>query len=86
MVPLLNLGMLPLGIPYPIQGEGSEFDAGSPYGAVFVSGHHGENELSTGDIKIARLLGRRLATMAQLLACDCATCTTCREVMKSNST
>ncbi|MBI2405443.1 NAD(P)H:quinone oxidoreductase [Candidatus Microgenomates bacterium] len=67
MIPLLNLGMIPIGVPYPIQGESREFDAGSPYGAIFVSGHEGEKELTEGDIKIARILGKRLSAMAKVM-------------------
>ena len=67
MIPLLNLGMIPVGVPYPVQGESSEFDAGSPYGAVFVSGHRGDKELSDGDKKIARILGKRLSAMAKVM-------------------
>lgn len=63
MIPLLNLGMLPVGVPYPIQGVGQEFDAGSPYGAVFVSGHKGDNPLGEADKKIAQVLGKRLAAV-----------------------
>ena len=55
MIPLLNLGMIPIGVPYPIQGEGSDFDAGSPYGAVYVSGHKGDKELGECDIKVAKI-------------------------------
>lgn len=71
MIPLLNLGMIPIGVPYPIQGEGSEFDAGSPYGAIFVSGHKGEKELTEGDIKVAKILGRRLSAMAKVIKYGC---------------
>src|SRR3990167_10579023 len=71
MIPLLNLGMIPIGVPYPVQGEGSCFDAGSPYGAVFVSGHKGEKELSEGDIKVAKILGRRLSAMAKIIKYGC---------------
>lgn len=71
MIPLLNLGMLPIGVPYPIQGEGSDFDAGSPYGAVYVSGHKGDKEISEGDIKIARVLGKRLSAMAKIIKYGC---------------
>lgn len=67
MIPLLNLGMIPIGVPYPIQGEGVEFDAGSPYGAIYVSGHKGDRELSAGDIKIANILGKRLSAMTKIL-------------------
>lgn len=71
MIPLLNLGMIPIGVPYPIQGVGSEFDAGSPYGAVYTSGHKGDKEISEGDIKIAKILGKRLAAMAKVIRHGC---------------
>ena len=78
IIPLLNLGMIPVGIPYPIQGEGPEFDAGSPYGAIFVSGHDGKNELSSGDKKVARLLGQRLSHMAHVMKYSCEGCNSCQ--------
>ena len=81
MTPLITLGMIPVGIPYPIQGESPDFDAGSPYGAIFVAGH-GRREIPEADKKVARILGVRLATMTKLLNCDCASCTSCREQMK----
>lgn len=68
MIPFLNLGMLPLGVPYPIQGEDINFDAGSPYGAIYVSGHKGDRPLEEADKKVAHLLGRRLATMTKVIA------------------
>lgn len=74
IIPLLNLGMIPVGIPYPVQGESVDFDAGSPYGGIFVSGHRGEKKLSQGDKKVARLLGRRLASMTHYLNCACEGC------------
>ena len=79
MIPLLNLGMIPVGIPYPIQGEGSDFDAGSPYGAVFVTGHNGK-ELAEGDKKVAKILGMRLATLAHILNCGCEACGQCYDL------
>ena len=78
MIPLLNLGMVPIGVPYPIQGEGSDFDAGSPYGAVYVSGHKGDKELSEGDKKIARILGKRLSAMAKVIKYGCSTFSECQ--------
>lgn len=71
MIPLLNLGMIPIGVPYPIQGVSEEFDAGSPYGAIFVSGHKGDREINSGDIKIAQILGKRLAAMAKIIKYGC---------------
>lgn len=78
MIPLLNLGMVPIGVPYPIQGESSEFDAGSPYGAIFVSGHKGDLELSEGDKKVARILGKRLSAMAKVIKYGCSTFSECQ--------
>lgn len=80
MIPVLNLGMIPIGIPYPIQGEGPDFDSGSPYGAVAVS--RGKAELSEGDKKVARILGRRLAAMAHILNCDNQKCQECKVMMQ----
>lgn len=71
IIPLLNLGMIPIGVPYPIQGEGRDFDAGSPYGAIYVTGHRGDQELSEGDIKIAHILGKRLSAMAKIIKYGC---------------
>lgn len=83
MIPLLNLGMIPVGIPYPIQGEGVGFDAGSPYGAIYVTG--GGRQLSEDDKKVARILGTRLATMTQILNCGCNSCSLCHDLNKKIS-
>ena len=80
IIPLLNLGMIPVGIPYPIQGEGPNFDAGSPYGAIYVTG--GGRKLSESDKKVARILGTRLATMAQIMNCGCSSCNLCHDLNK----
>ncbi|TSC75875.1 MAG: Trp repressor binding protein [Parcubacteria group bacterium Gr01-1014_30] len=79
--PLINFGMIPVGIPYPIQGEGPEFDAGSPFGVVYVTGH-GKNrkEFSESDKKVARILGNRLATMTKIIKCGCDSCKVCRSM------
>ena len=78
MVPLLNLGMIPIGVPYPIQGAGPDFDAGSPYGAIYVTGHKGEKELGEGDIKVAKILGKRLAAMSKIVKHGCSSFTECQ--------
>jgi NAD(P)H dehydrogenase (quinone) len=82
IIPLLNLGMLPIGIPYPIQGEGPDFEGGSPYGAVYTSGHRGELPLGEADRKTARILGKRLANTARLLAYGNAFCEACTILRK----
>jgi len=78
MIPLLNLGMIPIGIPYPIQGVGPDFESGSPYGAIYVSGNN--RKFSEGDKKVAKILGIRLATMAHLLNCGCESCGMCHDL------
>ena len=83
MIPCFNLGMIPVGIPYPIQGTGPDFDSGSPYGAIFISGHKGDNELSQGDKKVARILGRRLAAMTRILNCEEESCKKHHELMRT---
>lgn len=80
MIPAFNLGMIPVGIPYPIQGENPDFDSGSPYGAIYVTGR--DRELSEGDKKVARILGRRLAAMAHILNSGCKVCKECYEMVK----
>jgi len=82
MIPLMNLGMIPVGIPYPIQGENPDFDAGSPYGAISVSGHTHANSLTDADKKMARILGNRLAIMAHILNCNCEECSRLIPLMK----
>lgn len=78
MIPLLNLGMIPIGVPYPIQGETGDFDAGSPYGAVYVSGHKGDKKLTEADIKIAKILGKRLSAMAKVIKFGCNAFSECQ--------
>ena len=67
MIPLLNLGMLPVGLPYALSGKSATFDAASPYGAIFVSGKDGKQSLNGDHRKAAELLGLRLATLAKKL-------------------
>jgi len=80
MIPFFNLGMIPVGIPYPIQSEGPGFDAGSPYGAIFVA-KKGKT-IDADDKKAARVLGVRLAAMAKLMKCGCEHCGVCYDLMK----
>lgn len=85
MIPFFNLGMIPVGIPYPIAGESPDFDSGSPYGAIFVSGHRNENELKEADKKVAKLLGKRLTAMAHLMNCGCESCTPYRGQIRDHT-
>ena len=72
LIPFIWLGMIPVGIPYPMSGVPKTFDAGSPLGAVFTSGVTGSNKISKGDIKAAKVLGARLAMMTEMINCNCA--------------
>lgn len=74
MMPLFHLGMIPVGIPYPIQGEDPNFDAGSPYGAIFVNRAGHWKGMTANEKKAGRILGQRLAHMTHLMSCKCATC------------
>ncbi len=80
MIPLLNLGMIPVGIPYPIQGESPDFDAGSPYGAIYVTGQG--RPFSEADKKVAMILGMRLATITHILNCSCEACDSHQDLTK----
>lgn len=82
MVPLFNLGMVPIGIPYPIQGNDTSFDSGSPYGAIAVRRAGTPLAISDGEKKVAQLLGKRLANMASLFNCGCTHCGVCQELMR----
>lgn len=81
MVPLFNLGMIPIGIPYPIQGEHVSYDSGSPYGAVAVRRSGTPAALSDGEKQAANILGRRLALTASVLNCGCEHCGVCQELI-----
>lgn len=82
MVPLFNLGMIPIGIPYPIQGNDTSFDSGSPYGAIAIRRSGTPLGISGGEKKVGQLLGKRLANMASLFNCGCSHCGVCQELMR----
>lgn len=74
MIPLLNLGMLPVGLPYSKTGGSASFDSASPYGAIFVTGKDGKNPLTDDHRHAAELLGQRLARLTRTLQCGCDSC------------
>lgn len=57
MVPLLHLGMLPVGVPYSVKGLNETTDGGGPYGPSHSSK---KDELSDSEAAIAQALGARL--------------------------
>ena len=82
LAPLLNFGMIPVGIPHPIREESPELDAGSSFGAIYVTGQ-GVNRraFSEDDKKVARILGSRLAATTKILQNGCDTCSDCHVLL-----
>jgi NAD(P)H dehydrogenase (quinone) len=68
MLPLLHHGMLIVGLPYTEPELMSTKSGGTPYGASHVSGPGSERALDEDERRLARALGRRLATVALKLA------------------
>lgn len=65
MIPLLQLGMIIVGIPFSTPGMlHSEARGGTPYGASTIAGIQNELEPAPEDLEIARALGRRVAGVA----------------------
>ncbi|MGA9421955.1 MAG: NAD(P)H:quinone oxidoreductase, partial [Rhodanobacteraceae bacterium] len=67
MLPLLHHGMLLVGIPYTEAALNRTSTGGSPYGASHVAGVSGERPTSDDERELARVLGRRVATIAAKL-------------------
>lgn len=67
MIPIIQLGMIPVGVPFPMPDETPNFEGGSPYGATFVSGHDGDKTLQPQDAEVARFLGARVAKLAKVV-------------------
>ncbi len=67
MLPLLHHGMFIVGLPYTEPDLTTTHSGGSPYGASHVA-HERGGQLSPEEVRLARALGRRLATAALKLA------------------
>ena len=68
MVPLIHLGMVIVGVPYSTEGMiHTEARGGSPYGASTIAGARGELTPKQEDLKIAGVLGARVADIAKKL-------------------
>ncbi|WP_337840322.1 NAD(P)H:quinone oxidoreductase [Rheinheimera sp.] len=67
MLPLLHHGMFPVGLPYSEPALHQTQAGGSPYGASQVTGLSGDRALGKEANQLAVALGKRLATMAQIL-------------------
>ncbi len=66
-VPLLHHGMLLVGLPCTEEAISSTTTGGTPYGASHVSWNRKADRLSDDEIQLARVLGRRIAEIAQRL-------------------
>ena len=64
MLPLLHHGMLIVGLPYTEPELMSTRSGGTPYGASHVSGTDSERTVDEDERRLARALGRRLASVA----------------------
>jgi NAD(P)H dehydrogenase (quinone) len=67
MLPLMHHGMLVVGLPYTEAELATTRSGGTPYGASHVA-HVSAGGLSEEELRLARALGRRLATIALRLA------------------
>jgi NAD(P)H dehydrogenase (quinone) len=67
MLPLLHHGMLMVGLPYSEPDLASTTSGGTPYGASHVAGGDGSKPVTEEELRLARALGQRVATIAQKL-------------------
>jgi len=67
MVPLLHHGMLLVGVPFTEPALSETQGGGTPYGPSHWSGAESRATLAVEEKRIARMLGRRLADIAQRL-------------------
>jgi len=67
-LPLLHHGMVLVGLPYTEAALSATTTGGSPYGATHVTWNRKKTELSGDEKTLARLLGKRVATIAARLA------------------
>lgn len=68
MLPLLHHGMLMVGLPYTESALNTTQLGGTPYGVTHVSGIDNKNPLSPDEMKLAKCLGERLASIALQLS------------------
>jgi NAD(P)H dehydrogenase (quinone) len=67
-IPLLHHGMVLVGLPYTEAALSTTTTGGTPYGATHVTWNRKQTELSGDEKTLARLLGKRVATIAARLA------------------
>ena len=62
MIPLLHLGMIICGLPYSEKTLNKTLTGGTPYGPSHVEANQ-SNNLSEDEIKLCKLLGKRIASL-----------------------
>jgi NAD(P)H dehydrogenase (quinone) len=67
MLPLIHQGMVIVGIPYSEKALLTTTGGGTPYGASHVAGPEGSQPVSDDEVRIARALGQRIASIAKKL-------------------
>lgn len=70
MIPLLHHGMILVGLPYTEPSLTRTRGGGTPYGASHWAGPDSDRALDDDEIRLARLLGRRVAETADRLGRD----------------
>lgn len=68
MIPLLHHGMILVGLPYTEPALTRTRGGGTPYGASHWAGPDSDRALDEDEIRLARVLGRRVADVAHRLA------------------
>ena len=66
-LPLLHHGMVIVGLPYTEEALSTTTSGGTPYGATHVTWNRNTIELSSDERTLARVLGKRVATIAARL-------------------
>ena len=69
-IPLLHHGMYLVGLPYTEERLQTTQSGGAPYGATHVAGMRSDRNLDDDEAYLCRVLGRRVAELAQRLAED----------------
>ena len=66
-LPLIHLGMLVFGVPYSVPEISSTDRGGGPYGASTLAGSQGNLQPNATELTVARVQGKRLATITKQL-------------------
>ena len=67
MLPLFHHGMVVMGLPYSEADLAATRSGGTPYGASHWAGSDGKHSVSPEELRLASALGRRVASLGQIL-------------------